>query len=80
MEGGAGEGREEERERGIKMLFGPGILISAGATIVMAVLDKSLDDMGYQWMGTALRLLLPIAGFALGIYFLENNPIIGWLR
>jgi hypothetical protein len=62
------------------MLFTPSILIAGGATIVLAALDKTLEDYGYHWLGTALRIALPIAAFAAGIYFIETNALIGWLR
>lgn len=57
------------------MLFSPMMIVAAGATIAVAALDKTLDGLGYQWLGTILRIALPIAAFAAGIYFLETNPI-----
>ncbi|MED3650593.1 hypothetical protein [Heyndrickxia sporothermodurans] len=62
------------------MLFGPGIFIAGGATIVVALLDKTCEEFGIHWLGTAMRLLLPIAGFGLGVYFIETNPMLGWLK
>jgi len=61
------------------MLFGPGIFIAAGATIVCAVIDKTCEEFGIHWLGTAIKIAIPLAGMALGVYFLETNPIVGWL-
>lgn len=62
------------------MLFTPSILLAGGATIVLACLDKTLNSYGYHTVGNVLRILLPIAGFVAGVYFLETNAIIGWLK
>jgi hypothetical protein len=62
------------------MMFSGGLLLSAGATIVVALVEKVLDDTGIHWLGTVLKLAVPIAGMALGVYFLQTNPIVGWLR
>jgi hypothetical protein len=62
------------------MLFGPGMFIAAGATIVIAVIDKTCEEFGIHWLGTAVKLILPIIGFALAIYFLETNVLLRWLK
>lgn len=61
------------------MLFTPSILIAGGATIVLAALDKTLEDTGFHMLGKILRIALPIAAFAAGIYFIETNPLLHWL-
>lgn len=61
------------------MLFSPSILIAAGATIVLAALDKTFENYGFYWLGTILKVVLPIAAFAAGIYFIETNPLLHWL-
>lgn len=61
-------------------MFSTGLLLSAGATITIAMLDKALEETGFFWLGTALKLLVPLSGMALGVYFLEHNPILGWLK
>ncbi|MEH7157493.1 hypothetical protein [Neobacillus drentensis] len=61
------------------MLFGPGLLLAGGATILMAMVDKAFEDMGMHWLGTAIKIALPLAGMALGVYFLETNAIVSWL-
>jgi hypothetical protein len=61
------------------MLFTPGILLAAGATLAVAVVDKTLEEFGWHWLGTALKVIVPLAGMAVGIYFLENNPIVWWI-
>ncbi|MEH7389671.1 hypothetical protein [Bacillus sp. JJ1474] len=61
-------------------MFSTGLLLSAGATVIIAIVDKTLEDSGYLWLGTVLRIAVPIAGMALGVYFLQTNPILGWLR
>jgi hypothetical protein len=61
------------------MMFTGGLLLSAGATIAVALVDKTLDEAGYQWLGTVLRIVVPVVGMALGVYFLQTNPILRWL-
>ena len=61
------------------MLFTPTLLLVGGATLVLAAVDKTLEDMGYHLVGTILRIAVPIAAFAAGIYFIETNPLIHWL-
>lgn len=56
------------------------ILLAGGATIIVAALDKTLDSYGYHTLGNILKILLPIAGFVAGVYFLETNALIGWLK
>jgi hypothetical protein len=60
-------------------MFSAGLLLSAGATIVVAIADKALEDSGYHLLGTILRIAIPLAGLALGVYFIQTNPILGWL-
>ncbi|WP_284037481.1 hypothetical protein [Neobacillus sp. 114] len=62
------------------MMFSTGLIMAAGGTIVIAIADKALEDTGFFWLGTILKLAVPLAGMALGVYFLETNPILGWLR
>ncbi|OCA84474.1 hypothetical protein A8F94_17405 [Bacillus sp. FJAT-27225] len=62
------------------MLFGPGILLAAGGVLVVAMTDSLADSLGYHWLGTAVKFLVPLAGLACGVYFLEMNPItLRWL-
>lgn len=61
-------------------MFSAGLLVSAGATILLALVDKTLDASGYQFLGTVLRIVIPLAGIALGVYFLETNSLLGWLK
>lgn len=61
-------------------MFSTGLLVSAGATITVALVEKLLDETGYMWMGTMLRILIPLAGMLIGVYFLEHNPILRWLK
>lgn len=61
-------------------MFSTGLLVSAGATVVLALVDKTLDELGYQFLGTVLRIAVPLAGIALGVYFLETNSLLGWLK
>lgn len=62
------------------MLFGPGILIAGGITIVCACLDKTLESYGFHALGNVLKILVPLAGLATGVYFIETNPLIWWLK
>lgn len=61
------------------MLFSPMIIVAAGATMGMALLDKAFEGYGYQWIGFVLRLAVPILAFACGIYFIETNALLRWL-
>jgi hypothetical protein len=59
----------------VKNMFSGGLLLAAGLTIATAIVDKVLDESGYQWLGTTLRIIVPIVGMVLGVYFLSHNPI-----
>lgn len=61
-------------------MFSTGLIISAGATVFLSLVDKFLDESGYQFLGNFLRLAIPLAGMALGVYFLDHNDILRWLR
>jgi hypothetical protein len=61
-------------------MFGPEILIAGGSAIAIALLDKIADDCGIQWLSTTLKLIVPIAGLVLSVYFLQTNPLLRWLR
>lgn len=61
-------------------MFSTGLLVSAGVTIATALVDKILEESGYHFIGTILRIAVPLAGMALGVYFLESNPILRWVR
>lgn len=61
-------------------MFSGGMILAAGATIGIALVDKALESTGFYWVSTVLKLAIPIAGMALGVYFLEHNPINGWLK
>jgi hypothetical protein len=62
------------------MLFGSGMFLAAGATIGIALIDKLCEEFGIHWLGTAIKLILPIVGFGLAIYFLETNVLLWWLK
>jgi hypothetical protein len=65
--------------KGGKNMFSTGLLVSAGVTILAAVVDRQLEESGYFWLGTILKLAVPICGLAFGVYFLEHNAILRWL-
>lgn len=60
------------------MIFSGGLFLAAGATIAIAVLDKTFEEYGVHWLGTAFKIAIPVIGLLLGVYFLENNPITLW--
>lgn len=61
-------------------MFSTGLLLSAGATIGIAILDKQLENTGFFWLGTVLKLIVPLTGMGVAVYFLEHNPILEWLK
>lgn len=61
------------------MLFGSGMFIAAGTTVGVVLLDKVCEELGFHWLSTTVKLILPIAGFALAIYFLETNTLLRWI-
>jgi hypothetical protein len=61
------------------MMFSGGIFLAAGATIALAILDKTFEELGIHWVGTVIKIALPLVGMGLGVYFLQTNPIVGWL-
>lgn len=62
------------------MLFSPMILLAGGATIALACLDRTLETYGYYALGNVLRIAIPLAALLAGVYFIETNALIGWLR
>lgn len=62
------------------MLFEPMFFVAGGATLALALLDKTLSDYGFHGLSTTLKILVPLAGLAAGVYFIETNAILGWLR
>lgn len=62
------------------MLFDGMILLAGGATVLIACLDKTLESYGFHALGTVLKLTLPVAGLIAGVYFIETNPIVWWLK
>ncbi|MCM3599415.1 hypothetical protein M3175_01625 [Robertmurraya korlensis] len=62
------------------MLFTPTLLLAGGATIILAAIDKTCESYGFFWIGTFLKIALPLIGFAAGIYFIETNPLLEWLK
>lgn len=61
-------------------MFSTGMLLAAGGTIAIALADKALENTGFYWLSTILKLALPLAGMAVGVYFLEHNAILEWLK
>lgn len=61
-------------------MFSTGLLLSAGATIALAVTDKILEETGIHWLGTLLRIAIPLIGMVLGVYFLQHNALLRWLK
>lgn len=62
------------------MLFSSGVILVGGGILGVALLDVLSESVGFQWLNTFVKFILPIIGFAAAIYFLETNVIIGWLR
>ncbi|MFE4522586.1 hypothetical protein ACFRCQ_10600 [Cytobacillus firmus] len=62
------------------MLFEPMFFIAGAATIAIVCLEKTLESFGYHALGNVLKILIPIAGLAAGVYFIETNPLMGWLK
>ncbi|MEK5066836.1 hypothetical protein [Cytobacillus sp. FSL R5-0596] len=62
------------------MLFSSGILVAGGVTLALAALDKTLESYGFGALGTIIRIALPIAAFAAGVYFMETNDLLRYLR
>lgn len=61
------------------MLFTPSLLMAGGATLLLIAIDKTLDEFGIHWLGTAIKIALPIIGMAAGVYFLEHNALVWWI-
>ena len=61
-------------------MFTTSLLVTAGSTVVIALLDKLAEEFHFYWLSTFLKLVFPIIGFALAIYFLEFNPLLRWLK
>jgi hypothetical protein len=61
-------------------MFSVGLLLSAGATVLIAVTDKVLEDTGFYWLGTALKIAIPLIGMGMAVWFLETNSLLHWLK
>ncbi|WP_335560463.1 hypothetical protein [Neobacillus vireti] len=61
-------------------MFGAGILLAGGSFIAISILDKIAEDCGYTWISTTLKLIIPIIGIVVSVYFLQNNSMVRWLR
>jgi len=62
------------------MLFEPVFFLAGGTVVLVAGIEKTAEYYGFYWLSNLTKLLLTIGGMILGVYFLENNPIIGWLK
>lgn len=62
------------------MLFEPMFFIAGGVTIALACLDKTFESYGFHTLGKILKVAIPLVGLAAGVYFLETNPIVWWLK
>lgn len=70
----------QSRRGGIFMLFEPMFFIVGGVTIALACLDKTLEGYGFHALGGILKIAIPLVGLAAGVYFIETNAIIWWLK
>lgn len=61
-------------------MFSAGLLASVGITVLIAVTDKVLEDTGFYWLGTALKIAIPLIAMGFAVYFLETNSILRWLK
>lgn len=61
-------------------MFGPGMLIAGGSIIAVALLDKVAEDCGIVWLSMTLKLIVPIAAFAVSVYFLQSSAIMRFIR
>lgn len=62
------------------LLFNGAMLLAGGGVVALACLDKTAESFGWYRLGSIVKILLPIAAFAAGVYFLESNAILRWLR
>ncbi|MGG3694301.1 hypothetical protein [Heyndrickxia ginsengihumi] len=56
------------------------MLIAGGSIVLLAVADKTAESYGIYWLGSVVKLLLPIAGLAAAVYFGDSNVVRGLLR
>lgn len=62
------------------MLFEPVFFVTAGATIALACVEKTLESYGFHALSNIIKIALPLAGLIAGVYFIETNPILKWLK
>jgi hypothetical protein len=62
------------------MLFEPMFFVASGVTIALACLDKTLESYGFHLLSSILKIAIPLIGLAAGIYFIETNPLLEWLK
>lgn len=62
------------------LLFDPMFFVAGGVTLGVALIDKILESFGFYFLQDLLKIIVPLAGLALGVYFIENNPLLGWFK
>ncbi|MEH6942446.1 hypothetical protein [Bacillus sp. JJ722] len=53
-------------------------ILASGSILVSALAEKVAEEYGFNYVGTALKIVLPIVAVATGAYFLKTNAIMAW--
>ncbi|PLR79695.1 hypothetical protein CVD25_06525 [Bacillus canaveralius] len=61
------------------MLFETSFFVAGGIVVGLAVLDKTIESLGFRVIGNVLKVLIPLAGLAAGVYFIETNSLLHWI-
>lgn len=56
------------------------ILLAGGGIVLLAAADKTAEAYGVYWVGSIIRVLLPIAGLAAAAMFGDSSIVRGLLR
>lgn len=56
------------------------ILLAGGGIVLLAGIDKTAEAYGLYWVGSVIRVLLPVAGLAAAVIFGDSSIVRGLLR
>lgn len=61
-------------------MFSSGMIIAAGTTIGVVLLEKFAEECGIMWLGLLIKMALPIIAMITINHFFMTNPILRWLK
>jgi len=56
------------------------VLLAGGGIVLLAGIDKTAEAYGLYWVGSVIKVLLPVAGLAAAALFGDSIIVRGLLR